>query len=118
VQLVLEIEAQPATNGVARQGALASCRRDGSLFIESRDGLKPAQFSLSPADKFPWDQFLPKLLAAWQMGDMEDVPAAFRPQKRIPEFVLEGFSREPLENQLKILSTLRKQGFFPKLPTK
>ena len=86
--------------------------------IESRDGLKPGQFTLSPADKFPWDQFLPKLLAAWQMGDMEDIPAAFRPQKRIPEFVLEGFDKEPLENQLKILSTLRKQGFFPKLPTK
>ncbi len=49
---------------------------------------------------------------------MEDVPAAFRPLKRIPEFVLENFAKEPLENQLKILSTLRKQGFFAKLPTK
>ena len=118
MKLVLEIEAQPATLGVARQGVLASCRRDGSLFIESRDGIKPAQFTLTPSDKFPWNQFLPKLLLAWQLSDMEGVPDAFRPQKRLPEFVLEGFAKEPLENQLKILSTLRKQGFFPKLPTK
>ena len=46
---------------------------------------------------------------------MEDVPAAFRPKKRLPEFVLEGFGREPQEHQLKILSTLRKRGYFPKL---
>lgn len=118
MRLVLEIEAQPATLGVARQGVLTSCRRDGSLLIESRDGIKPAYFTLTPSDKFPWDQFLPKLLAAWQLGDMEDVPDAFRPQKRLPEFVLEEFGNEPQENQLKILSTLRKQGFFPKLSTK
>ena len=118
MQLVLEIEAQPATLGVARQGILTSCYRDGSLVVESRDGLKPAHLSLTPADKFPWDQFLPKLLLAWQLGDMEDVPTAFRPQKRLPDFVLEGFGNEPLENQLKILSTLRKQGFFPKLASK
>ena len=118
MQLVLEIEAQPATLGVARQGVLTSCHRDGSLFIESRDGIKPAHFTLTSSDKFPWNQFLPKLLTAWQLGDMEDVPHAFRPQKRLPEFVLEGFGNEPLENQLKILSTLRKQGFFPKLSTK
>ena len=118
MQLVLEIEAQPATLGVARQGVLTSCRRDGSLFIESRDGIKPAQFNLTPSDNFPWNQFLPKLLLAWQLGDMEGVPDACRPQKRLPEFVLEGFGNEPLENQLKILSTLRKQGFFPKLSTK
>ena len=118
MQLVLEIEAQPATLNVARLGILSSCHRDGTLFIESTDGIKPARFVLTPNDKFPWSQFLAKLLIAWQLGDMEDVPAAFRPQKRLPEFVLEGFGREPVQNQLKILSTLRKQGFFPKLSAK
>jgi len=118
VQLVLEIPAQEATRGVKRQGSVFSCHRDGSLVIEARDGLKPARFTLSSTDSFPWEQFLQKLLISWQLGDMEDVPAAFRPKKRLPEFVLEGFDREPRENQLKILSTLRKQGFFPALSTK
>ena len=118
MQLVLEIPAQEATQGVQRQGSVFSCHRDGSLVIEARDGLKPARFALTSTDTFPWEQFLQKLLIAWQLGDMEDVPAAFRPKKRLPDFVLEGFAQEPKDNQLKILSTLRKQGYFPALSRK
>ena len=58
------------------------------------------------------------MLCAWQLGDYSDVPPQFRPCKRIPQFVLDGFPAEPLESKLKILATLRTQGFFPALPAK
>lgn len=94
---------------------LFSCFRDGSLLLDAKDGKKPARFYLKPSDLFPWDQFLPKLLVNWQLSDFIDIPKEFRPQKRIPEFVLEGILKEPLETQLKILATLRAQGYFPPL---
>ena len=94
---------------------LFSCFRDGSLLLDAKDGKKPARFYLKPSDLFPWDQFLPKLLVNWQLSDFKDIPKDFRPQKRIPEFVLEGILKEHLETQLKILATLRAQGYFPPL---
>ena len=97
---------------------LFCCYRDGSLQLEGKDMKKPQRFFLSPKDIFPWDQFLPKMLVAWQLGDYQDLPREFKPLKRIPQFVLDGFLNEPLANQLKILSTLRTQGYFPTLPTK
>ncbi len=114
--MVLVIPAQPATSNEERQAALFCCYKDGSLLLEEKDGKKPARFFLKRGDIFPWDQFLPKLLANWQLSDYKDVPKAFIPQKRIPEFIIEGFLKESLENQLKILATLRSQGYFPALP--
>ena len=116
--MVLIIPAQPATSNEVRRAVLLSCHRDGSLLLEAKDGQKPARFFLKPGDTFPWDQFLPKLLANWQLSDYKDIPKEFIPQKRIPEFVIEGFLKESLENQLKVLATLRKQGYFPALTTK
>lgn len=113
--MVLVIPAQPATSNEERQAVLFSCNRDGSLLLEGKDGKKPARFSLKPGDRFPWEQFLPKLLVNWQLSDYKDIPKEFVPQKRIPEFVTEGLLGEPPENQLKILATLRKQGYFPPL---
>ena len=94
---------------------LFSCFRDGSLLMEAKDGKKPARFFLKPGDVFPWDQFLSKLLVNWQLSDYKDIPKEFKPQKRIPDFVLEGLLKEPLDAQLKILATLRAQGYFPSL---
>ncbi len=94
---------------------LLSCYRDGSLLLGARDGKKPSQFFLAPSDKFPWDQFIEKMLVAWQLGDNEDLPREFQPQKRIPPFVTEGLLGETLPNQLKVLATLRQQGYFPPL---
>ena len=110
--MVLVIPAQQATSNEERLAALFCCYRDGSLQLEGKDGKKPARFFLKPGDTFPWDQFLPKLLVNWQLSDYNNIPKEFIPQKRIPEFVLEGILKEPLENQLKILATLRKQGYF------
>ena len=118
MKMVLVIPAQPATSNEERQAVLFSCFRDGSLLLEAKDGKKPARFYLRPNDLFPWDQFLPKLLVNWQLSDFKDIPREFCPQKRIPEFVLEGILKEPLETQLKILATLRAQGYFPALKTK
>ncbi|WP_407457925.1 hypothetical protein [Fibrobacter sp.] len=118
MQMVLVIPAQPATSNEERRAALFCCYKDGSLLLEEKDGKKPARFFLNRGDTFPWDQFLPKLLANWQLSDYKDVPKAFVPQKRIPEFVIEGFLKEHLENQLKILATLRSQGFFSALPSR
>lgn len=117
MQLILEIPAQDATNHIMRQAALYSCFKDGSLLLDARDNLKPARFLLKPTDKFPWSEFLEKLLAAWQIGDYEDVPQPFQPQRQIPPFIIEGFLKEPLSQQLKILATLRTQGYFPPLPS-
>lgn len=118
LKMVLVIPAQPATSNEERQAVLFSCFRDGSLLLDAKDGKKPARFYLKPNDLFPWDQFLPKLLVNWQLSDFKDIPREFCPQKRIPDFVLEGILKEPLETQLKILATLRAQGYFPALKTK
>ncbi len=114
--MVLVIQAQPATSNEERQAVLFSCYRDGSLLLEAKDGKKPARFFLKPGDTFPWEQFLPKLLVNWQLSDYKDIPKEFKPLKRIPEFVTDGLLKESLENQLKILATLRSQGYFPSLP--
>lgn len=83
--------------------------------MDARDAEKPARFTLTKEDIFPWEEFLGKLLIAWQLGDYSDVPPQFRPQKRIPQFVLDGFPKEPLPSKLKILATLRQQGYFTTL---
>lgn len=101
-----------------RQAALFACYKDGTLLLDARDYHKPSRFYLSTRDSFPWEQFLEKMLCAWQLGDYSDVPPQFRPCKRIPQFVLDGFPAEPLESKLKILAALRSQGFFPALPAK
>lgn len=94
---------------------LFSCFRDGSLLLLERDGKKPAQFYLGPKDQFPWAEFLQKMLVAWQLGDNQDLPPQFHPQKRIPPFVTDGILNETLPNQMKILATLRQQGYFLEL---
>jgi len=110
VQLILDIKAQPATRNEVRQAALFMCYKDGSLLLDARDNKKPARFYLTPQDQFPWESFLGKLLVAWQLGDYTDVPPPFRPKKRIPPFVIEGFGAEPLETKFKILA------YFSALP--
>ena len=118
MKIVVVIPAQPATSNEERQAALSSCYRDGSLLLEAKDGKKPARFTLKPGDLFPWDQFIPKMLVNWQLSEFRDVPREFRPQKRIPDFVLEGLPKESIANQLKVLATLRAQGYFPPLKNK
>lgn len=118
MEIILNIPAQPATLNEERLAALSICFRDGTLLLTERDKKKPAQFYLKPTDTFPWEQFLEKLLVAWQLGDYTGVPKAFQPQKRIPQFVIDGFPAEPLPNKLKILATLRSQGYFPTLGNK
>ena len=113
--MVLVIPAQPATSNEVRQAVLFSCYWDGSLLLDAKDGKKPARFFLKPHDRFPWDQFLPKLLVNWQLSDYKDIPKEFKPQRRIPDFIIDGILKEPLEIQLKILATLRSQGYFPSL---
>lgn len=116
MKIVLVISAQPATLFEERQAVLLSCYRDGSLLLEGKDGKKPAQFFMNTSDDFPWGEFIQKMLVAWQLSDYEGVPKEFRPQKRIPQFVLDGITSEPQMNQLKILATLRQQGYFTSLP--
>lgn len=101
-----------------RLAALTDCYRDGSLQLTERDKKKPAQFILKPSDIFPWDVFFEGLVLSWQMCDYEGVPKAFQPVKRIPQFVLDGFLNESIPNKLKILATLRSQGFFQRLKSK
>lgn len=115
MQLILEIPAQKATNDTLRKAAVRACYKDGSLLLDARDNLKPATFTLFPSDNFPWTQFIEKLLAAWQLCDYSDVPEAFKPIKQIPAFVIEGLPREPVPQQLKVLATLRSQGYFAPL---
>lgn len=115
MRIVIVIPAQPATQNEERQAVLFSCYKDGTLLLDGKDGKKPARFFLKPTDKFPWDEFLQKMLVAWQLGDYQDLPNEFKPQKRIPQFVLDGLQAEPQEMRLKILATLRQQGYFPPL---
>lgn len=101
-----------------RRAVLSICYRDGSLLLDSRDFQKPARFTLAPNCLFPWEEFIAKLLIAWQMCDYTDVPPQFRPLKRIPQFVLDRLPAEPIMNKLKVLATLRIQGYFPPLPSR
>lgn len=98
--------------------AVIACYKDGSLLLDARDNLKPARFTLHPSDIFPWSEFIEKLLVAWQLCDYSDVPEAFRPIKQIPSFVIEGILKEPTPQQLKVLATLRSQGYFAPLVQK
>ncbi|SHK64190.1 hypothetical protein [Fibrobacter sp. UWEL] len=116
MKIVLVIPPQAATQNQERQGSVLGCFRDGSLLIDGKDGKKPAQFYLTPKDNFPWGQFIEKMLVGWQLANMEDIPPEFRPQKRLPQFVLDGILQETQANQLKILATLRQQGYFSPLP--
>ena len=115
MSLILTIPAQPATQMMERQAALFACYKDGTLLLDSLDYKKPARFTLTQSDVFPWDEFIGKMLYAWQLGDYRDLPQQFRPQKRIPQFVLDGIGKEPTASKLKILATLRQQGYFPTL---
>ncbi len=115
MKLILVIPPQPATQNIERQAVLFSCYRDGTLLLEGKDGQKPARFFLTAQDKFPWEEFIKKMLVAWQLGDYSDLPREFQPQKRIPPFVTDGLLSETLPNQLKVLATLRQQGYFPAL---
>lgn len=115
MSLILTIPAQPATQMMERQAVLFACYKDGSLLLDSLDYKKPARFTLTQSDVFPWDEFIGKMLYAWQLGDYRDLPQQFRPQKRIPQFVLDGLPQEPTATKLKILATLRQQGYFPAL---
>ena len=115
MQLILEIPAQEATGNRVRHAALFSCNKEGTLTLDARDGEKPPRFTLASGDNFPWDTFIGKLLIAWQIGDYDDIPPQFKPTKRIPSFVTDGLADETTANKLKILSTLRRQGYFPPL---
>ena len=106
MSLILTIPAQPATQMMERQAALFACYKDGTLLLDSLDYKKPARFTLTQSDVFPWDEFIGKMLYAWQLGDYRDLPQQFRPQKRIPQFVLDGLPQEP---------TAIKQTFFVSL---
>lgn len=118
MKIVLVIPAQPATLFEERQAVLLSCFRDGSLLLEGKDGKKPAQFYMTTDDNFPWSEFIQKMLVAWQLSDYVGVPNEFKPLKRIPQFVIDGIVNEPQINQLKILATLRQQGYFCALPAR
>ncbi|MCF0223210.1 MAG: hypothetical protein HUK20_02990 [Fibrobacter sp.] len=115
MQIVLVIPPQPATQNEERQAALLSCFRNGSLLLQGTDFKKPAQFILKPNDSFPWKDFIQKMIVAWQLGDYSGLPREFTPQKRIPAFVIEDLPKEHIQNQLKVLATLRSQGYFPQL---
>lgn len=103
------------TDGASRKAAVIACYKDGSLLLDARDNLKPARFTMHPSDNFPWTEFIEKLLAAWQLCDYSDVPEAFKPIKQIPTFVIEELPSEPVSQQLKVLATLRSQGYFAPL---
>lgn len=114
----LRIPAQPATQNEERLANLTDCYKDGSLLLTERDNKKPAQFTLKSTDIFPWNDFLERLLISWQQADYSDIPAAFQPKKRIPQFVIDAFPKESVPSKLKILATLRSQGFFKPLGNK
>lgn len=116
MKIINVIPPQAATENQERQGTILRCFRDGSILIDARDSKKPARFYLTPKDNFPWAVFIEKMLVAWQLADMESLPPEFRPQKRLPQFVLDDLPKETQANQLKALATLRQQGYFSPLP--
>lgn len=118
MKIIVVIPPQEATKNVERLGTVLQCFRDGSLLVDCKDGKKPEQFYLTSKDNFPWSEFIQKMLVAWQLSDYEGVPREFRPQKRIPQFVLDDILKETPANQLKVLAALRQQEYFCALPVR
>lgn len=116
MEIVLEIAPQKATHLKKRLAVLEQCFQDGSLLLSARDGEKPAQFMLKSTDSFPWLALFKKLRVFWWTSSHQNIPYAFRLQRRVPEELLTemDFLREP--ELLNALATLRANKYFPPLP--
>lgn len=116
MELILEIAPQKATNLKKRLAVLEQCFQDGSLLLNARDGKKPAQFTLTPEDDFPWEAFFKKLRVLWWASSHESIPYAFRLQKRVSEELLNQMDFLKGQDLLKALAALRANKYFPPLP--
>lgn len=115
MEIILQIAPQEATEFNKRLAVLEQCFQDGSLLLSERDGEKPAQFTLTLNDVFPWHDFFKKLRVSWWLSQQK-VPNAFLPQKRIPEELLDEMEKLPERELLRALATLRAEKYFPTLP--
>lgn len=116
MEIVLEIEPQKATQFVKRHAVISQCFQDGTLVLEARDALKPAQVLLKKHDVFPWISFFKRLKVAWWLSNSTAIPYAFRLQKRLPEDLLLKMDKLSPKDLLHVFATLRQEGFFPPLP--
>lgn len=83
---------------------------DGTVYLQSTDGGKPASFFLKK-QHFPWEIFLPRLLAAWRIGGA--VPPAFKLRRRLAPEIIENLEKLSPRELLVAMVALRKSGFLP-----
>lgn len=116
--ILLEISPQKATQEKRRIAFVKACAKNGDIQMMATDCLLPSSFTLSSRDYFPWKTFFLKLRAKWFLSAIEDIPPAFRLKKRIDEALLDEIEKRPEQDFPKIFATLRRAGFFGKLPLK
>lgn len=96
-----------------RQGHLAEFFQDGIYWIQAADDpqIMPRHFILN--NHFPWHHFQPMLLNAWSRDPY--LPFCLKPDRRIPEEIIENLKLIEANQFPRTLDALRQQGFLPRL---
>ncbi len=120
MEIILQIPAQAATQGVPRQMTVSGIDFQGAVIAEARDAQLPATLRFTEKDNFPWDQFLQQLSVFWTLSREFSIPKAFRLGKRLPESVTASIPHLDRKDALALVKALGAAGFisaFSKLRT-
>lgn len=118
MEIILEIPPQEETRFISRQVVLLAAYDNGSMLLEGRDFQKPERFHLTSQASFPWYSFFQKVFVAWHLSSIKSLPKAFRPQRRIPQNILDSISKLPENALLKVIQELRNHSYLPPLSPK
>lgn len=112
MEIVLQIPAQPATEGVPRQMVLVEIDFQNGVIVEARDAKHPARIRFVKGDIFPWDQFLQKLAVYWQLSRNDAIPRKFRLKKKLPQELNDWIPKLTSKESLTVLKQLNDAGFI------
>ncbi len=109
--IILQIQAQPATNNIPRQMALVKIIQN-KVVAEARDFQIPARIQFGKGDKFPWDQFLQRLSVLWFLSRNESIPHDFRLLKPLPPELSDLIPKLSSKESLDVLRRLDAAGYI------
>lgn len=112
MEIILQISAQAATQGVPRQMTVSGIDFQGAVIAEARDAKLPAIIRFTERDNFPWDQFLQQLSIFWALSRETSIPKVFRLKKRLPESVTESIPHLGRKEALTLVKALGTLGFI------
>ncbi len=112
MEIILQISAQAATQGVPRQMTVSGIDFQGAVIAEARDAKLPAMLRFTERDNFPWDQFLQQLSVFWTLSRKTSLPKPFRLKKRLPESITESIPHLKGKDALTLVKALGAFGFI------